>query len=797
MKRTLLFLFLLSTFYSFAGPATTTEYIRIDQFGYRLGDQKVAIIANPMVGFNSGDTFSPGTDYEVRRWSDDVSVFAGNTTIFDNGNTHAQSGDQVWWFDFSSVVTAGDYYIYDVANDVGSYQFTISDNVYDEVLKQAMRTYYYQRCGTEKTVTHGGAWNDVACHVGSNQDLVSRLVTDQGNAATERDLSGGWHDAGDFTKYVNFTYTPLHALLFAYEKNPSVFGDNYNIPESGNGVPDILDEIKFELDWLKKMQIEDGSVLMKIGVPQYEAASPPSADNTARYYGEATSSATATTASIFAHAYLIFKDVTGMTAYAEDLRTRAEDAWTWIQDNPAYSNYDNTGFLSANPEINTDQQKERRVGAAIMLFAATSNTTYRDFVDANYMDIRPIQWGYWYPFQPAIQEIALYYAALPSATTAIATTILSSFSNSISSGNPDMLAAWLNETDAYRAFIKDNDYVWGSNQVHARVGSIFTNMNYYNLNAVNAQHFENAALSYLHYLHGANALGKVMMSNMSDFGAENSCDEIYHAWFDDGTVYDNAQTSAIGPAPAFVTGGANPNYDATTGTIAPPQNQPAQKSYKDWNTGWPEDSWEITEPAIYYQAAYVQLLSAYAKPSNIVLPVEFQDFYATLRNSKMVDLIWITSMIDNVANIEIQRGNNPARLETVGKTNKIELGKNKFVDRNPAVGYNYYRLKINDLDGSTTYSKTISILVNAPMNVNVFPNPATSELTILVQGKQALNNSQLTLMNMTGQTVLVKKLEVFSNEFKTTLTVENMPRGVYYLKLENDVEHFIKKVVLK
>lgn len=797
MKNILLLASLFWSIFTFANPTTTTEFIRIDQFGYRLGDQKVAIIANPMNGFNSSDSFSPGTMYEVRRWSDDVSVFSAAITAFDNGNTHIQSGDQVWWFDFSNVVTAGEYYIYDVTNDVGSYQFTISDDVYNDVLKQAMRAFYYQRCGVEKTAVHGGNWHDSNCHIGTGQDLVSRAVTDQGNAATERDLSGGWHDAGDYNKYVNFTYAPVHALLFAYQKNPSVFGDDYNIPESGNGIADILDEVIYELDWLLKMQESDGSVLMKVSVPNHEGTSPPSADATARYYGEAASSATATVASIFAHAHLVLKNEPGMTAYADNLLDKAEEAWTWIQNNTAFSTYDNTGFASANPELSIDQQKERRIGAAALLFAATGNNTYRDYVDNNYTDIRPVQWNFWYPFQPTIQEIALYYANLSSATSTTATAITSSFITSTTSNNNDMLPAWLNQNDAYRAYVKDDDYVWGSNQVHARVGTMFANMNYYNLDAGNAQNFENAALGYIHYLHGANPLGKVMLTNMSDFGGEVSCDEIYHLWFRDGTDFDNAQTSPIGPAPGIVPGGPNRYFSSASGSITPPQNQPVQKSYKDWNTSWPENSWEITEPAIYYQAAYVQLLAAYSGASNVVLPIELQDFYAQLTTTNQVELTWIASMIENVENIEIQRGNSPARLETIGKSKEFSLGKNRFIDQNPTIGINYYRLKINDLDGSISYSKTISIRLAAPINVNVFPNPATDKLTVMIQGNQPFKNGQMTLMNVTGQVVLNKKLNTISNEIKTVLNLKSIPRGVYYLKIENGLENFVKKVVLR
>jgi endoglucanase len=117
-----------------------------------------------------------------------------------------------------------------------------------------------------------------------------------------------------------------------------------------------------------------------------------------------------------------------------------------------------------------------------------------------------------------------------------------------------------------------------------------------------------------------NPLGMVMLTNMVAYGAEKSVNEIYHGWFGDGTDFDNALSSPYGPAPGYVTGGPNPTYepDASYPTdIVPPQNQPAQKSYKDWNTSWPENSWEITEPAIYYQAAYIKLLSKFVSSAPV------------------------------------------------------------------------------------------------------------------------------------------------------------------------------------
>ena len=106
-----------------------------------------------------------------------------------------------------------------------------------EKVWQALRVFYYQRCGMPKSAPYAQTgWTDGSCHLGSLQDTDCRLYNNL-NSSTSRDLSGGWHDAGDYNKYVNFTFETMIDLMLAYAENPSVWGDDYNIPESGNGVP--------------------------------------------------------------------------------------------------------------------------------------------------------------------------------------------------------------------------------------------------------------------------------------------------------------------------------------------------------------------------------------------------------------------------------------------------------------------------------------------------------------------------------------------------------------------------------
>jgi hypothetical protein len=353
---------------------------------------------------------------------------------------------------------------------------------------------------------------------------------------------------------------------------------------------------------------------MKVSVTDWSAESPPSDDSGYRRYGPAQASATRTAASMFAIAAIAFNR-TGhpdMILYADTLETAAIDAWNWLEANPAFSYYNNSGFVSANPEINEYQQTSAQVGAAIALFALTGDTDFRTYVDDHYDEMHPLQWGFWYPWESIIQDLLLYYAILPDATSAVKTAIRNSFSGSMS-GSSHLLPAITNASCGYQGYMNNGDNVWGSNRPRGHTGSMFYNVIEYDIHN-NTQVYRNAAMGYVNFLHGVNPISTVMLTNMYDFGAEKPANEMYHSWFAHGTDYDNAVNSLYGPAPGYQPGGFNPHYHpdpSYNGDIVPPELQPSLKSYKDWNTSWPENSWEVTETSISNQGSYVKLLSRF------------------------------------------------------------------------------------------------------------------------------------------------------------------------------------------
>src|SRR5258708_27819960 len=98
-------------------------------------------------------------------------------------------------------------------------------------------------------------------------------------------------------------------------------------------------------------------------------------------------------------------------------------------------------------------------------------------------------------------------------------------------------------------------------------------------------------------------------------GASASVNEIYHVWFGAGTRWSDARTSSCGPPPGYVPGGPNAAAakDGVPLRLSPPNGQPAQKSYRDWNGGGSQASWAGTQPWIHYPTAHFPSPLAFVK----------------------------------------------------------------------------------------------------------------------------------------------------------------------------------------
>ena len=605
-----------------------SPFIVVDQFGYRPGAEKIAVIRSPVTGFDAGAPFVPGASYAVIDAQTGDTVLEAAPVAWNGGAEDPSSGDVAWWLDFSSLDVPGDYFVLDVDQQVRSDVFRIADDVYRDVLAQAVRMLYYQRDGFPKDARYAGSeWADGPAHLGPGQGPECELYT----GGSPRDLQGGWWDAGDQNKYTNWSANYSIALLRAYRERPEAFFD-YGIPESGNGVADVLDENKWNLDWLVRMQGADGAVLSIVG---QEAAPDPSFGGSPDTspslatgpcsYGPATTSASLTTAAAFALGGIVYagSDAAGaFPGYADELAARAEDAWAWAEANPGVEFYNGGTIGAGEQEVDDAGRRMKRLQAAVHLYELTGDPQYRAVVDEIYDETQLVASDYVDVFAQEQQDALLTYAQLPGATAAVVDDILSTFAAGVGSDNN--LGALASEPDPYMAFLYV--YVWGSNQVKADQGNLLHGVVTYDVAGPSAADAVRGAERYVHYVHGVNPLSLVYLSNMEGFGSVKSVTQIYHSWFAHASDWDAEGISMYGPPPGYLAGGPNPSYSwdgccpggcsgvsCGDAVPSPPASQPPQKSYLEFNDGWPLDSWSVTEPSNGYQVKYIRLLSKFVQ----------------------------------------------------------------------------------------------------------------------------------------------------------------------------------------
>jgi len=217
-------------------------WIRVNQLGYLPRAPKAAV-------WVSKQLVPPPRSVEVRN------AFTGKTIL---RLTPAQPTSGYGPFgstlriDFSSLQEPGSYII--VADTTRSPVFRIDFDVYDGTADFLLRYMRQQRCGFNPFLRD-------SCHTRDGYIIYS-----PGLDSTFIDVTGGWHDAADYLQYVTTSASATYQMLFAYEENPEAFRDSFQasgIPGS-NGIPDVLDEARWGLEWLLKMNPSPGMMFNQI-----------------------------------------------------------------------------------------------------------------------------------------------------------------------------------------------------------------------------------------------------------------------------------------------------------------------------------------------------------------------------------------------------------------------------------------------------------------------------------------------------------------------------------------------------
>ncbi len=371
--------------------------IKINQLGYTENGEKYAYVS----GFEDELTARAGTPFEVREIGNNSLAYSGELDLVSAYDAGA-SGEYVLVADFSDLTAPGDYYIAVSAYRIDdSPPFAIGNGIYSELLVDASRYYYLQRQGIPLDPVFAGPF---ARGIGHVQDTQAQLRSG-GDAIL--DVSQGWYDAGDYGKYVNAGAVTISDLLWAYELYPDQFTDSQlNIPEGGNGTPDLLDEIRWELEFLRKMQDANSGGFYHM-VQETETLLPDEAQ-APRYIedvrlvstvteeedpilaivgcGETLvdgtnvrpSATTGSAVAALAHAAIVFQEVD--PGYAERLLSSAEFGWQFLQANP-------TGVAPVDGPYKDDDDLDDRFWAAATLWRATGNTAYQDYIATVYQDV--------------------------------------------------------------------------------------------------------------------------------------------------------------------------------------------------------------------------------------------------------------------------------------------------------------------------------------------------------------------------------------------------------------------------
>lgn len=329
---------------------TDDQNIKINQVGYDVFNQKRFVIP-----YNQGDMF------KVINVANGEVVYKGALL---NQTQNSMTGETNYYGDFTNIMEPGSY---KVITQMGgtSQNFYIGQNLYKNVANDTLKFFSIQRCGQALDIEKFGNLAHDVCH----NDLA--IIYE--NPSNIIDVTGGWHDAGDYGRYVQTGAKALFDLMFAYMYNPTSFGDNIGIAESDNGIPDVLDEARYELEWLMKMQGENGEVYSKAVTPNFAEDISPEDDKQQIYVLTPETTAAGDFVSAMAMASIIYEDFD--KEFSKQCLEKAQKTWKYLE---------NTSYLVAelNPgDINAglyrdDKDTDERFFASIAMWIATKEDAY-------------------------------------------------------------------------------------------------------------------------------------------------------------------------------------------------------------------------------------------------------------------------------------------------------------------------------------------------------------------------------------------------------------------------------------
>ncbi|EAR01059.1 glycoside hydrolase family 9 protein [Maribacter sp. HTCC2170] len=519
-------------------PPDDNEYsdqIRLNQIGYYPNAVKKAVIVE----------VKGATDFSIVDRKTMYSVFEGKLS---EQISWELSGEKVQIANFSDLTKTGKYILY--IDCLGySYPFEIRNNVLDQVFLGSVKAMYYQRMSTPLEEEFAGKWHRPMAHPDDNVSYHPSSGRNEGFLNSP----GGWYDAGDYNKYVVNGSFPLGQFLSFHEQYPNTLKDNsLNIPESGNGTSDYLDELKYEMDWLLTMQDDDGGLFHKLTALNFQGMVMPHEATAKRYVVGKGTAASLDFSACAAKAYRVFKEIDAN--YAHKCLEASKRAYAWALENP------DVEYL--NPEIvSTGQYGDKDFldewfWANAELYISTGENEYLKKLTESDFNFEFVPGDNWTKFMRFMGMFAL----LDNKET-----LSSQIFESLKKGIILEADKLVERSNSLAYFQPLDDFQWGSNSDVLNAAIIIANA--YRLNP--KPDYLIAVQQAADYVLGANATG---FSFVTGYGHKTPM-FIHHR-----------QSEADGidePIPGLIAGGPNFGKQDVADGVVYPENAPPMKSWVD------------------------------------------------------------------------------------------------------------------------------------------------------------------------------------------------------------------------
>jgi endoglucanase len=507
-----------------------TEAIHLNQVGYYPNAPKVAVVVGP----TNGKFYLKTPDLKT-------TVFTGELGA---QRTDDLSAQQTQLADFSRCQAVGTYVVYIPKVGV-SHPFQIKLRVHEGIAQASLKGFYYQRASTPLPPATGGQWSRPMGHPDTLVQVHSSAASAERPAGTVISAPRGWYDAGDYNKYVVNSGITLGTLLSLYEDFPAYSTKLIaHIPESGNALPDLLDESLWNLRWMLAMQDpQDGGVYHKLTNAAFDGMVMPTEVHTQRYVVQKSTAATLDFAAVMAQASRVFRKFNQPLPGLADSCLRASTrAWDWAQAHPSALYQQEAMNKQFGPAIKTgtygdDNVQDEFIWAAAELYVTTKKDSYYQAVNMYPDEQTPLpSWG-------QVRTLAYYtLARFHTALTPLGQREVPQLKRRLVALADGLLQGY--QASPYQTVMGKTaaDYNWGSNSNAGNQGIALVQA--YQLTG-NKKYLQ-GALTNLDYLLGRNATGFCLVTGS---GAKSPQHPHHRLSEGDGVV---------APVPGLLVGGPNP-----------------------------------------------------------------------------------------------------------------------------------------------------------------------------------------------------------------------------------------------